>query len=424
MQKYLFITSFLVILFFSCEKHKEESLAVVNGNTIALKSFIQRYNDFLFQTQLQDNLLNRNLFLNSLIDEILIVDYANDSGIINDPAVIREKQRLYDQLLLNQFFNHQISPKTNATESELRRLFTWSKTSIHVRHLFSKNLATIKKIQKEIQSGIQWDILAKTYFNDPTLKDNGGDIGWMNMGEMDPAFEVVAFSLTGDEISAPVKTRNGYSIIQVIEREKDIFLTEQDYQHEKAWLEQLAVQYKKLPAVRAYTDSVEAELNIHFSQNNLSKLFNAIVYHTESSHIYNHSPLVFFKDGNHWTVQETYQKLNDLSRRQFNHITTEENLKNIIRGLAVRNIFLAEAEKMRLEKSALFTETFTQKYNAYLINLCLENCYNSIPLDTIDQIQSVKTAYINFRNELANKSSISVDSLKVKSFILNQAITL
>jgi len=420
MHRFLFTISILATFFLSCEKPAEQPLAVVNGKPISLNSFLPRYNVFLIKIHQPDNLLNRNLFLNSLIDEILIVDYAHENNMVKNPAVIREKQRMYDQLLLNRFFNYQITPRTIATDLELRRLFNWSKTSLHVRHLFVRDIETIKSIQKELQNGADWNVLAKTCFNDPVLKENGGDIGWMNIDDMDPAFEVAAYSLRGDEISDPVKTQYGFSIIQVIEREKDIFLTEQDFQLEKEWLTLMAAQYKKLPEIRAYTDNVETNLGLRFSQNDLVELFDAIVNDTESSRIFSHSPLVYFEKGHYWTVQETYNKLNDLSLRQFNHITTAENLKSVISGLAVRDVFLQEAEKLELHKAHSFTERITQKYNAHLINLSLENCYNSIPLDDINRLQNIKTAYLNFRNELADKSLIRIDSLAVKSFILIQ----
>jgi len=422
--EFLFIISLFLTVFLSCEKPEKQSLAIVNGKSISLDLFLPRYNEFLSNTRQQDNLLNRNLFLNSLIDERLIVDYAYESNVVNDPVVIREKQRMHDQLLLNYYFNHQIKPRMEATEQELRRLYTRSKTSLHVRHLFSRDFESIEAIQKQLQNGSGWSDVAKISFNDPMLKENGGDIGWMKMGEMDPAFELAAYSLKDGEISGPVKTQYGYSIIQVIEREKDIFLTEQDFQLEKEWLKLVAADYKKLPAIRSYTDSVEAELGVRFSQNNLNELFNVIINDPESSQIFSRSPLLYFKDGNHWTVQETYNKLNDLSPQQFDQITSAENLKKVIQGLAVRDVFLWEAEKLNLHKSRSFTETLTQKYNVHLINLYLVKCYKTIPLDDDNRAQNIKIAYMNFRNELADKSSIQVDSLAVKSFILNQRAVL
>ena len=100
----------------------------------------------------------------------------------------------------------------------------------------------------------------------------------------------------------------------------------------------------------------------------------------------------------------------------------KENLISIIKGLAVREQFLQKAERLNLHKTPLFTETLDQKHNSYLINLCLNKLYDTVPFDIDDRSQHIKTAYLNFRNELADKSSITIDSLAVKSFVLNQRV--
>ena len=420
MHKYLFIISFSTALFVSCGKQGDQSLAVVNDHIISLESFIPKYNQFLNVTSQKDNLANRNLFLNSLIDEWLIVDYAKETSLVDDPNVMREKQCIYDQILLNHFFDNQIAPRTKATESDLRRLFAWSKMSLHVRHLYAKDLNTINGIHAELRSGANWNALAQTCFHDSLLKNNGGDLGWINMGEMDPAFEVVAYTLKDDEISTPVKTKYGYSIIQVLERERDIFLTEQDFQLEKDYLLMMAIQYKKYPAIRAFTDSVEAEMDIVFSHDKLKELFDAIISGNESNKMFSRMPLVHFNNEHFWTVQEVYNKLISLSPRQFNHITSIENLNSIINGLVIRELFLQEAEKLKLQKTPSFSDTYSQKYNNYLINLCLKNLYEAIPFDENDRSQKIKTAYLNLRNDLAGKSIIKIDNMAVKTFVFNQ----
>ena len=162
------------------------------------------------------------------------------------------------------------------TDNELRRLFTYYKTRLHVRHLYAIDLETIRKIDQQLKSGVQWNILAETYFDDPILKKNGGDIGWYQMGELDPSFEIAAFGLMDREISDPVKTSTGFSIIQVLEKEKDILLTEKEYQLNKDWLKQMAVTYKKLPELRNFTDRVAQNLEIRFNNEALVEILDEL----------------------------------------------------------------------------------------------------------------------------------------------------
>jgi peptidyl-prolyl cis-trans isomerase SurA len=60
--------------------------------------------------------------------------------------------------------------------------------------------------------------MAAIYSEDPGSAAKGGELGFINRGEMVPEFEAAAFSLKGKEISDLIETTYGYHIIQLIER--------------------------------------------------------------------------------------------------------------------------------------------------------------------------------------------------------------
>ena len=60
-------------------------------------------------------------------------------------------------------------------------------------------------------------------FQDSILKSNGGDIGWHNYNDLDPLFAYQAFSIGIGDISEPIRTKKGYSIIHVLEKSITIF---------------------------------------------------------------------------------------------------------------------------------------------------------------------------------------------------------
>jgi peptidyl-prolyl cis-trans isomerase SurA len=59
--------------------------------------------------------------------------------------------------------------------------------------------------------------MVEKYSDDASSKGNGGDLGEIVRGQTAPAFEQAVFQLKKDEISQPVRTPSGYSLIQAVD---------------------------------------------------------------------------------------------------------------------------------------------------------------------------------------------------------------
>ncbi len=76
----------------------------------------------------------------------------------------------------------------------------------------------LSKIKERIENGEDFKVLATLYSDDPGSANNGGELGFVERGDLVPAFEVAAYKLKGDEISSIIESKYGYHIIQLIER--------------------------------------------------------------------------------------------------------------------------------------------------------------------------------------------------------------
>jgi len=76
-------------------------------------------------------------------------------------------------------------------------------------------LAKAEEIEKQLKEGKDFAALAKQESADLGSKNQGGDLGWLDKGTTDEAFENALFALKKGEISAPVLTSEGYHIIQL-----------------------------------------------------------------------------------------------------------------------------------------------------------------------------------------------------------------
>ncbi|MDP8245672.1 MAG: peptidyl-prolyl cis-trans isomerase [Candidatus Hinthialibacter antarcticus] len=80
----------------------------------------------------------------------------------------------------------------------------------------------IAEITQEITNGdLTFAEAAEKYSEDPTAKQNKGDLGYFGRGVMVPAFDEAAFSLPIGDLSDPVKTQFGYHLLKVEDRKEE-----------------------------------------------------------------------------------------------------------------------------------------------------------------------------------------------------------
>lgn len=91
---------------------------------------------------------------------------------------------------------------------------------VHVRHILVDTPALAATLRDRARKGEDFAALAKQYSKDETSKANGGDLGWVPRGVLDPHLEAVIFELPVNQVSDVVTTQFGYHIAQVLEKEK------------------------------------------------------------------------------------------------------------------------------------------------------------------------------------------------------------
>jgi len=76
-------------------------------------------------------------------------------------------------------------------------------------------LEKAQSIAADAKGGKDFAALAKTESADLGSKAQGGDLGWLEKDVTDPAFESALFAMKKGEVSDPVKTDEGYHVIQL-----------------------------------------------------------------------------------------------------------------------------------------------------------------------------------------------------------------
>jgi peptidyl-prolyl cis-trans isomerase SurA len=96
----------------------------------------------------------------------------------------------------------------------------------HARHILvrvneitseSDGRTKIERLKDRIDSGAKFEDIAKLNSEDASSA-KGGDLGWLNPGDVVPAFEDAMNRLPLKQVSAPVRTSFGWHLIEVLER--------------------------------------------------------------------------------------------------------------------------------------------------------------------------------------------------------------
>ena len=304
-QTWIFLSCclFSVIINLNCDKPgvlSEEDIAIVNGRHISIDEFRLFYEldpnfgiDSLGYPALRDE-------LNKYIDQILAVQLAEQSGIIHDSLFKKVLNWEFRQALLRQLYREVVASEIEITENELREEFIRENTRVHLRHLFSRDSTEVYHWYRQLHQGETFQSLAVSSFKDTVLARNGGDIGWISLGELDENLAGAIEKLEQGGLSRPVKSRWGYHILNLIDKEISPLLKEADFLQQRGKLEKRVKKRKERKQANQFISAYIGNLNPQPDKNTLRILWQAIASIDEEKAVLA-SPVTF-----------TNQKIQDL----------------------------------------------------------------------------------------------------------------
>jgi Parvulin-like peptidyl-prolyl isomerase len=353
-----------------------DTLAVIGDKIISISDFIKSYNEKLLRLGLTDNGDTREKYLQNLVDDEILISKAKKRGLDKTKAAQTEYNRIRMQELLNAFSSKQIERNITITEQDIRNLYIKMNTKIKARHLYAHSKEKADSLYSELMSGKTFEELAKGVFQDPKLRDNGGALGYISFDEMDPDFENTAYLMRIGEISKPVKTVEGYSIIKVEDIKLNPFNTENEVAKAHDRIKALAKKRAYEEAAKQYTRRERELLELKFNKPLVTKLFNSIQNDTLQpipedtfSSLQNDlgKTLVSTKLGK-WDLNSLIAEMNITTPQQRKWIRNEENLEDYIAGLVIRKHTIQKAIQEKLDKSPLFKQNVDFNFGTYLMN--------------------------------------------------------
>lgn len=339
-------------------------LATVDGDKIDAEEYRPRLQDFLNSSGLEDTPQLRGQILDNIVNEYVLEDYVDAAGLSADPKL----QALLDyhrkKTILAAWKQSEIKDKIDLSDADIRAEFQKSRTKVRARHLFAPTETAADSLRQLLLNGHSFEDLARRVFRDPQLSLNGGDLGYFTAGEMDPAFEEAAFSLAPGEISAPIQTENGFSIIRVEDRQTAPLITETEYANQMKQIRRYLRWKREKLAERAYIRDILNGADPQFSNPGLSALREIISgLQADPSSLdtlyvnlppdmagdYGGIPCVQFGD-ERWDVQAVVARFGQVAPRHLQLVQDGTSLKLLLQGLVARELLYRRALEMGVDQ--------------------------------------------------------------------------
>jgi len=249
-----------------------DPVAVVNGQPISKAEFEKALSDVFGSMGLQPSMLpadQRAMFHRQFAEDLVIdklIDQASADTKVSDAEVEEELKKIAEQYGSQDRFNEELAASGQTLDEFKKRLAKilrqrkWMESQLpasaavtedEVKTYYKENINEFKqpelvrashilvrveegaeeavveakkKIAEDLlaaaKKGEDFGKLAKEHSEDPSAKENSGDLNYFPRERMVPEFAEAAFSARKDSIVGPVRTQFGWHVIKVTDKKE------------------------------------------------------------------------------------------------------------------------------------------------------------------------------------------------------------
>jgi peptidyl-prolyl cis-trans isomerase SurA len=223
MNRRLSVTVLLLLLFAgtaTAQDLNEKILMTVAGKEVSAGEFMRMYRKSYDPGSSKDI----DAYLEQFVNFKLKVADAVSEGY-DTTSAFRSELNGYRSQLAQSYLTD-----ASAREKLLRQAYQRSLTEINAWHILislspeatpDDTLKAWKKatlVRERVMRGESFEEVARSSSDDPSVKINGGNLGYFTTFQMIMPFEDAAYSLKKGQVSQPVRTPYGYHIIKVTDR--------------------------------------------------------------------------------------------------------------------------------------------------------------------------------------------------------------
>ncbi len=207
-------------------KAGDKVLATIGGKNITVREFLTSYEFGPSFTKREKD--SKSKYLNYMINEKLLALYGYKSGIDTTGEVNHLLSAIKGDLCSDEMFMDEIFNKIKIKKSELDSALVSKSIQYQIRWIYAPDKSSLKFYEAKLAHGIKFDSLYSYQLKKDSVHS---DLRSMKVDRFDlwnknPLFANVIDTLKVNEISKPVKGKDGYYIVKIDDEWKNEILTE------------------------------------------------------------------------------------------------------------------------------------------------------------------------------------------------------
>ena len=349
-------------------------VARAGNERLTAAQFQKHYFPYLQKTGVADSQSLRNQFAMDLMLSRLVIANALEAGVAEMPAYRERAERLRRALLTEAYMYQMVWDTVEVTDAEVRAMYLRSHTEVTARHLYATTKSGATNLRNRLLAGETFESLASEVFSDSRLLNTGGYLGAFSFDEMDWALEDVAFTMPIGSISEPIRTAQGYSILKVESRLTNPLITEWAFTEKRRVFEAYTLRRRRERARKETLRQILVESRISIDAGVLEALLGQIdgsaVLDQEALTLLMRQPYATFTQESQdrtWSVGDFRGRAQQVTAQRRAAVRTAEDLIAFTQGLIVNEVLVDRARKLRLHRTAAFSEALTNALDNYIL---------------------------------------------------------
>lgn len=157
-----------------------------------------------------------------LVNQKFYVLAARESNLEQDPLIQNHLNYIEAREIIRFYIQKKFLDQITIDDQEILEAYARLGTKVRVQHLFTESPEGADSLYARISRGETFESIAQQIYRDSTLRESGGDLGYIGFGDMDPQLEERVYSMSPGEISQPVQSAYGYHILKVLDFQQNV----------------------------------------------------------------------------------------------------------------------------------------------------------------------------------------------------------